>query len=499
MDCLFIVSSIVIALITFVYLTFKWKYLYWKNRGMQYLEPSFPLGNIPFKKIHFTQFSVDALKLKETSPLIGAYLVTKPVAVPLKVDLIQNILVKDFSSFHDRGVYVNEVDDPLSAHMFNLDGERWKTVRTKLSPTFTSGKMKFMFSTVVEVAERFNHTLAGLIKIKSEIELVDLLERFTTDVIGSCAFGIECNSLKDPNFIFRHYGQKVTEVPLLRHLFVSAFPNFARKIHMRVIDKDIADFFIETVRKTIDYREKNNVRRNDFMDLLIEINKDSNENSEGVGISKKLSIEDMAAQAFLFFVAGFETSSATMVFCLYELALNSDIQEKCRQEIDDVLKKYDENLTYEAIEEMTYLDQTIKETLRKYPPIGFLIRKAVRDYPVPNTKVVIEKGMEVYIPLYGIHHDPEIYPNPEKFNPDRFLPEEMKNRSPGSFLAFGDGPRNCVGQRFAKMQTRIGLVTLLKNYRFRTCVKTPVPMVIEPFRGILSPKGSKLFLEVEKV
>ncbi|CAD7079494.1 unnamed protein product [Hermetia illucens] len=499
MDCLSIACSVVIVLITFAYLFIKRRYSFWKNRGVEYLEPSFPLGNIPFKKIHFTQYFVDVLKFKQKSSLIGAYLVTKPVAVPIKVDLIQNILVKDFASFHDRGAYVNEVDDPLSAHMFNLDGEKWKAVRTKLSPTFTSGKMKFMFPTVVEVAERFNHTLADLIKTESEIELVDLLERFTTDVIGSCAFGIECNSLQDPKFIFRHYGKKVTEVPLLRHLFVLAFPSLARKVHMRVIDKNIADFFIETVRKTIDYREKNHIRRNDFMDLLIEINKDSDNSSEPVGTSKKLSLEDMAAQAFLFFVAGFETSSATMVFCLYELALNLDIQEKCRQEINGVLEKYNGNLTYEAIKEMTYLDQTIKETLRKYPPIGFLIRKAVRDYPVPNTKIVIEKGMEVFIPLYAIHHDPEIYPNPENFEPDRFSPEEVKNRHSGSFLAFGDGPRNCVGQRFAKMQTRIGLTTLLKNYRFKTCGKTPVPMVFEVFRGILSPKGSKLVLEIERV
>ncbi|CAD7079500.1 unnamed protein product [Hermetia illucens] len=499
MDCLSIACSAVIVLITFVYLIFKWKYSYWKVRGVQYLEPSFPLGNIPFKKIHFSKYFVDAFKYKQQTPLVGVYLFAVPVAVPISLDLIQSILVKDFSSFHDRGAYVNEVDDPLSAHMFNLDGEKWKAVRTKLSPTFTSGKMKFMFSTVVEVVERFNYTLANLIKVEPEVEVIDLLERFTTDVIGSCAFGIECNSLEDPNFIFRYYGRKVSEVSPFRHLFVGAFPNLARRLHMRAVRKDVADFFIETVRKTIDYRVKNHIRRNDFMDLLIDINKDSDESGEGAGTSKKLSLEDMAAQAFLFFVAGFETSSATMVFCLYELALNSDIQEKCRQEINGVLTKYNGNLTYEAIKEMTYVDQTIKETLRQYPPIGFLIRKAVRDYPVPDTKVVIKKGMEVFIPLHRIHHDPEIYPNPEKFDPDRFSPEKVKNRHTESFLAFGDGPRHCVGQRFAKMQTRIGLTTLLKNYRFKTCEKTPVPMVFETFRGIISPKGSKLFLKVERI
>lgn len=123
------------------------------------MEPSFPLGNLSFGRKHLLDFIQNIYKHKGKSSLIGAYIIWKPVAVPTDLDLVQKILVKDFNSFHERGMYVNEEDDPLSAHMFSLDGEKWKSIRSKLSPTFTSGKMKFMFSTVVEVADRFNETL----------------------------------------------------------------------------------------------------------------------------------------------------------------------------------------------------------------------------------------------------------------------------------------------------------------------------------------------------
>ncbi|CAD7079534.1 unnamed protein product [Hermetia illucens] len=194
-------------------------------------------------------------------------------------------------------------------------------------------------------------------------------------------------------------------------------------------------------------------------------------------------VEDVAVQAFLFFLAGFETSSTTMTFALYELALNTEIQDKARNEISEVLEKHNGEFTYEAMMDMKYLDCIINETLRKHPPVTVLMRVAAEDYSVPGTDKVVEKGQRIFIPAYSIHHDPDIYHEPEVFDPRRFEAEEVKKRHPMSFLGFGDGPRNCIGARFGQMQTRIGLVTLLKSYRFTKCSDTPIPM-----------KYSKLFI-----
>lgn len=127
--------------------------------------------------------------------------------------------------------------------------------------------------------------------------------------------------------------------------------------------------------------------------------------------------------------------------------------------------------------------------MRKYPPLGLLNRSAVRDYYVPEFDYVIQKGTAVWIPVYALHHDPNLFPNPEQFDINRFSSENIKNRAPVSYLPFGDGPRNCVGLRFGIMQARVGLATLILNFDFSVCDETVIPLKIAPEQFIMSPKG----------
>lgn len=140
----------------------------------------------------------------------------------------------------------------------------------------------------------------------------------------------------------------------------------------------------------------------------------------------------------------------------------------------------------------------IPETLRKYPPVDTLTRIADRDYAVPEANYTIPKGMQVLIPLYGIHYDPDIYENPNEFNPDRFSDENVKKRHPYTFLPFGEGPRVCIGLRFGMMQTRIGLMTLLSNYKITPCSKTTIPMVFSPSALVIAPKDG-MYLKFETI
>ncbi len=122
------------------------------------------------------------------------------------------------------------------------------------------------------------------------------------------------------------------------------------------------------------------------------------------------------------------------------------------------------------------------------------MRKAKEDYQIAETNTIIEKGKIVFIPIHAIHHDPEYYPNPDKFDPDRFNCDEKKKRDAIAWLPFGDGPRNCIGIRFGMMQTRIGLVMLLNNFEFsiksktsgKSLISMPGKIIVKPLEKLLN-------------
>ncbi|RZB40440.1 p450 domain containing protein, partial [Asbolus verrucosus] len=348
--------------------------------------------------------------------------------------------------------------DPLNGHLFNLEDAKWRNMRIKLTPTFTSGKMKMMFQTLADCAVGLKDIMDDSAVNQRPVDIKEMLGRFTTDIIGSVAFGIECNSLKDPDALFRKYGRKVFEVESnlerLRVLALVVLPRILLKaMKYKFTKTDVEQFFMKAIRDTVEYREKNNIYRKDFMHLLLQLKNRGSvaddgkiTDEHGRTEEKALTMNELAAQAFVFFLAGFETSSTTMTFALYELAANPHVQEKLRHEINKVLEKHDGKLTYDGMMEMTYMENVLHETLRKYPPVPILNRRCTQDYTIPNTNVRLERGVDVVIPVLGIHTDPEYYPNPEIFDPDRFS-EENKNTRPGfTWLPFGEGPRVCIGK-----------------------------------------------------
>lgn len=198
----------------------------------------------------------------------------------------------------------DELSDPLSAHLFNIDNPKWKGLRMKLTPTFTSGKMKMMFGTVCDVGKKLVKTLGD--ELNNEIEIKDIVARFTTDVIGSCAFGLDCSSLDDPKSAFRQNAKRAFDQPKYPSSalqLILMFKDLARKLHISSNHKEVTDFFFNVVQDTVSYREKNNVNRNDFMHLLIQLKNKGLLEDESLNIGK-LTIEEVAAQAFIFFLAG---------------------------------------------------------------------------------------------------------------------------------------------------------------------------------------------------
>ncbi|XP_031780867.1 probable cytochrome P450 6a13 [Nasonia vitripennis] len=421
-------------------------------------------------------------------PLVGIFSYRKPILLLRDPDLIRNVLVKDFSVFSCRGMKAATKAEPLAQHLVFLEPERWRPLRYKLSPAFTSGKLKEMFYLLKECAQHLDRLLEDCVARDPVIECRELAGKFTTDAIGVCAFGLDMHAIDGEDNEFRKTSRKMFSTSILNririHLKITA-PWLLDLLSPIFYDREMNDFFIDTVAQTMDYRKKNGVKRHDFIDLLMDI-RDNPSKVNDIEITETL----IASQAFVFFLAGFETSSTTISNALYEMALNPSIQDKLREEILEELKKHNGEMTYESIKGMKYLHKIFCETLRLYPPAGLLSRRSLEPYTFAGTKVTIPKNTSVVVPIFGIHHDPEIYPQPDKFDPERFDEEAVNHRHPSFYLPFGDGPRNCIGSRFGTYQAKVALVQILKSYKVEVCDQTVIPYVIDPKTVILlAPRG----------
>lgn len=283
----------------------------------------------------------------------------------------------------------------------------------------------------------------------------------------------------------------------IRNALSFFYPSLMRIFRLKSVDQNVEDFMFSIVTKTLEHREQNNISRKDFFQFLVQLRNTGAIQQDGdwdtlianEGAKKELSIAECAAQVFVFFLAGFETSSTTMAYSLYELARNPDCMQRVHLEIDLVLSKYNGELSYEAIGEMKYLDLCIAETLRMYPPVPMLNRECTMEYKIPGTDSIIPKGTSIIIPLYALHHDDQFYTNPEQFDPNRFSAENLVDKTPVNmpYIPFGDGPRNCIGMRLGRMQTKLGLITVLQDYTWSLAGNTKKPLVMSAKSVVLMP------------
>lgn len=235
--------------------------------------------------------------------------------------------------------------------------------------------------------------------------------------------------------------------------------------------------FFKVMLDVIASKEAREMKQDDYLQRVMDM--------RGCGITT----EQIVAESFFFYLAAFESSAIPMQFCLYELAKDETMQEKVRREIIEVLGESGGNFTYEEAKEMKYLEQVINgkhdpsclaptlmfitiESLRKYPAVPTLTRRCQKNYLLPGSDVVVEKGTHILIPLYAIHNDERYYPNPEVFDPERFSDENRRKIPPCAFMPFGEGPRLCIGNRFALMQLKVGLCALLRSFHFKISPKT---------------------------
>ncbi|KAG1679745.1 Cytochrome P450 3A41 [Nymphon striatum] len=357
------------------------------------------------------------------------YIGPTPAIVIGGLDDLRQIQVKDFQYFTDRPDF----------HLVSLKGKKWKQIRTLLTPTFSASKMKKM-SGIMNTA---------IDQLMNKIKLKEL----TIDIIGRTAFGIETNvqNKKDDPFLMNAKGifsiSLTNPVLVLQKTIVSVFKKLGT---LQIVQKSRNDLLQLMLDAEISTDESNSYA----VDKLTATG-DQEDESEVKGDNKggkkqHMSDAEVRANAFLFLIAGYETTSTALAFTTHILLEHQEAQDKIKKEIDELID-HDVLPNYDTAHKLQYLDQVLSESLRIFPPVA----------------------MYVFIHFQFINciTIPKIWEDPEEFKPERFAPENKKHDTM-AYQPFGVGPRNCIGMRFAQMQFKVAMARILRDYKLVPCEKT---------------------------
>ncbi|XP_054154893.1 cytochrome P450 3A9-like [Oppia nitens] len=532
--------------VTMVYLTHN--YNYWTKYGVCGPKPYPIVGNI-YQLLRVPHIIHQQLWHKKYGKIYGIYISNDPILRISDPQLIKTMFVKDFTIFVDRKLY--DPSDPIvSKSLAEATGDQWRRIRSIVSPTFSSAKMKLMYPIIGDCCTDFVRHLETVIKGNMNTKPTDIINAkkefgsLAMDIIARTAFGIKTNpyststttttgaAATDSPFVKN--ARMIFDANLARVLINVFMPGWAYKLFLGSLETRIKNFFFTTIRNVLAERRKSNVRHNDFVQLLMDADSgfgdamDYMDSSQLQGseeqeasrrtlnlkvANKKLSEDEIVAQGLVFMVAAYETTSTALTFTVYELALNPRAQQKLFDEITESLnaststthmdddRERDDNtqqqqqLNYETCLQLPYLDACISESLRLHSPNQVLQRIAATDYTIPGTGIQLAKGQQIEIPVSAIHCNEEYYRHANTYLPERFMPGNRHLIKPYTYMPFGVGPRNCIAMRFALLEVKTCLAQLVTKYKFMPTSQTDIPLKYDKTLTLVSPKRVIIRLE----
>lgn len=451
--------SVVIGLtllLTICHYTTK-KRKFWLYRNVPYREPCPIFGNFgatfTMRKSYtkMLQYFYDSYTKHK---YVGIFQARRPTLMITDLEIVKNVFRREFANFSDRtSVSTDTRREPLLRNLSNMSGAEWRAMRQIVTPTFSSAKMKAMFPLIADCANTLQDILQH--EATNVVNVPKLSSRFMTDVIGSCAFGVNPGSLQNAKSPFLIMSQKMFKVnasTILRRYCRSFFPRIFKLLNLRTYSAEVEIFFTSIISQVLTERRRTGEQREDFLQLMMNQKK----NDTDLIITDEL----ITSNSFIFMLAGLESSSITLSFCLYELAKRNELQENIRNEIRQCIENFN-GLNYEAVCAMKLLSRSVLETLRLHPPTPMTTRLCTAPCRLPGTDVNLQVKDAIIVPLQSIQNDPQHFPEPDKFDPDRFNGDS----SPSGFLAFGDGPRSCPGNyvvvyEFTTINKELGLLVI---------------------------------------
>ncbi|XP_040846118.1 cytochrome P450 4F2-like [Ochotona curzoniae] len=377
-------------------------------------------------------------------------------------------------------------------------GGKWSRHRHMLTPAFHFNILKpymKIFNKSANVMHAKWQRLAS--EGSTRVDMFEHISLMTLDSLQKCVFSYDSNCQEKPSeyiaailelsaLVARRQQQILIHPDRLYSLTSDGqrFHRACRLVH------DFTDAVIQERRHTLPrldienfLKAKAKTKTLDFIDVLL-LTRDED--------GKALSDEDVRAEADTFMFEGHDTTASGLSWILYNLAKHPEYQERCRKEVRELVKdRKPEEIEWDDLAQLPYMTMCIKESLRLHPPVTVISRRCTQDVPLPDGRV-IPKGIICLISIFGTHHNPTVWPDPEVYDPSRFEPEKVKDRSPLAFIPFSAGPRNCIGQAFAMAEMKVVLALTLLRFRI-------LPDSAEPSRKpelILRADGG-LWLRVE--
>ncbi|XP_068197584.1 cytochrome P450 3A27-like isoform X2 [Antennarius striatus] len=350
---------------------------------------------------------------------------------------------------------------------------------------------KRMYAIMLQHSGNLINSICKKVEADEVIEVKEIFGPYSIDIVTSSAFSVDVDSINRPTDPFLVNVKKMVSFTILDPLIVLVvlFPFLVpilEKMNVSLFPTQLSDFFSNFLKTIKSDRKKKNERkyRVDFMQLMVD--------AQMSEIKEGLTDDEILAQALVFILAGYETTTNSLGFLAYNLATRPQIQKILQEETDRTFPKKSQP-TYEALVRMEYLDMVVNETMRLYPFAPRLNR--ISNAAVEINGVTIPKGTVIVVPVYTLHRDPLLWSNPEAFQPERFRKENRCNIEPHAFLPFGEGPRNCIGMRFAILMMKLAMVEILQRFSFVTCKETDIPMELAKDAFVKPKNPIKLKLE----
>ncbi|EDV99440.1 probable cytochrome P450 6t1 [Drosophila grimshawi] len=498
--------AFLVGILLLIWLWQRWHFGHWHRRGVPYIPATPFVGNV-WRLLRSCCCFGDQFRELYESPCakghayLGIHVLHNHALLLREPALIKRILVEDFAQFSSRFETTDAIGDTMgSQNLFFSKYEVWRETHKIFAPFFAAGKVRHMYGLLQKIGQQLEQHMARQLAASDtdghtlELEVKQLSALFSTDIIASLAFGLDANCLRQPDAEFRRLCVEVNEPrpKRLLHLFTMFFfPRCSRQLRTHLYSEEYERFMRQSMNWAMEQRAASGEQRHDLIDIFLQLQQTQPPDSV---VHRR---DFFVAQAAFLLLAGFDTSSSTITFGLYELAKQPAIQQRLRQELKEAIAQSDtvDQLGYETLSSLPYLRQVVDEVLRLYPPTAFLDRccnsKAGYDLSAWSCGLPmrLSPGTPVYISVLGLHRDEQYWPEPLKFDPERFSPEQRVQHQPMTYLPFGAGPRGCLGTLLGLLEIKVGLFYILKNYRVETCTKTLSEMKFDPRAFVLTAAG----------